>query len=239
MREWRGKRYWLVGASEGLGRGLAFALSRVGAEVIVSDATRAPLDGLVEALPGKARAVAVDVTDRASVEAAANEAGEIDGLVYLAGAYWPMTAGDWDTGRAEEMADINFTGAMRTLGAVIGPMRARGRGHIVLTGSVATSRLPGALGFAASKAAVISLAESLRADLEGTGIEVQLVNPGFVRGDRSDAHDLPASLIMDADAAARSYFEHMNGDAFRRNFPWGPARLLGLGRLLPGWAFRR
>ncbi len=126
MKTWTGKRYWLVGASEGLGRAVAHSLSRVGAEVIVSARSQDRLDDLVAELPGKASAQVVDVSDSASVAAAADAVGEIDGLVYLAGVYWPLGAQDWDAEKNEMMADINFTGAMRTVGAVLPGMVARG-----------------------------------------------------------------------------------------------------------------
>ncbi|MDH3265161.1 MAG: SDR family NAD(P)-dependent oxidoreductase, partial [Paracoccaceae bacterium] len=96
MRDWQGRRYWLVGASEGLGRALAHRLSRAGVELILSARNAERLEELVAELPGPARAVAVDVASRASVEKAAAAAGEIDGLVYLAGVYWPMTAQEWN-----------------------------------------------------------------------------------------------------------------------------------------------
>ena len=119
MREWRGKRYWLIGASEGLGRELAVQLSRVGAEVIVSARSADRLESLVGELPGKGTAVTVDVSDRASVEAAAKEAGDIDGMVYLAGLYDPMTAKEWDAGKVETMVDVNLGGCVRAIGAVL------------------------------------------------------------------------------------------------------------------------
>ena len=85
MKDWTGKRYWLVGASEGLGRELALTMSRAGVEVIVSARSEDRLKDLVDELPGKASYVTVDVTDRAAVEAAAKDVGPIDGMVYLAG----------------------------------------------------------------------------------------------------------------------------------------------------------
>ena len=74
MKNWQGKRYWLVGASEGLGREVAFTLSRAGAEVIVSARSEDRLKDLVAELPGKASYITVDVADRAAVEKAAAEA---------------------------------------------------------------------------------------------------------------------------------------------------------------------
>ncbi|MCU0908655.1 MAG: SDR family oxidoreductase, partial [Rhodobacteraceae bacterium] len=110
MRRLKGKRYWLVGASEGLGRSLAVKLARAGAEVIVSARSADRLADLVAELGAPARAVAVDVSDRASVEAAAAEVGDIDGVVYLAGVYWPQSAPKWNAAQVEAMCDINFTG---------------------------------------------------------------------------------------------------------------------------------
>ena len=76
MRNWIGKRYWLVGASEGLGRALAHKISAAGAEVIVSARSRERLDSLVAELPGKAHAVTVDISDSTSCAAAAEEETE-------------------------------------------------------------------------------------------------------------------------------------------------------------------
>ena len=83
MAEWQGKRYWLVGASEGLGREVAKCMSRAGAEVIVSARSEDRLKSLVEELPGKASYVTVDVADMDDVKRAAAEVGQIDGMVYL------------------------------------------------------------------------------------------------------------------------------------------------------------
>ena len=80
MRDWAGKRYWLVGASEGLGAALAHQLARAGVEVIVSARSQDKLDALVAELPGNASAQVVDVSDRASVEAAASAVGDVDGV---------------------------------------------------------------------------------------------------------------------------------------------------------------
>jgi NADP-dependent 3-hydroxy acid dehydrogenase YdfG len=238
MRQWQGKRYWLVGASEGLGRALAHNLSRAGAEVIVSARTADRLASLVAELPGKASYVAVDVSDRKAVEAAARQIGHIDGMVYLAGVYWPMKAQDWDNEKAEMMAEINYLGASRAVGAVIGPMVGRGEGHIVLTGSLSGFRgLPGAIGYGASKAGIMHLAESMQADLRGSGIAVQLVNPGFIETRLTEKNDFRMPFIMQADAAAQVMFEHMNDTAFKKSFPTLFSWLFRLSQFLPDWAY--
>jgi NADP-dependent 3-hydroxy acid dehydrogenase YdfG len=110
MREWSGKRYWLVGASEGLGKALAERLSRCGAEVIVSARSEEKLKAVVAELPGRASYVTVDIADSDSVAAAVEQVGEIDGVVFLAGLATLLKAQDWDTDKVEQMFDVNLTG---------------------------------------------------------------------------------------------------------------------------------
>ena len=220
MRDWKGKTYWIVGASEGLGRAVAEALSRLGVSLVVSARSGDRLDELVEALPGRARAVEIDVTDQKSVEAAAAEAGEIDGMVYLAGVYWPMESQEWNTEQAVAMTEVNYIGAQRVLGAVLPAMLERDAGHIVLTGSPTGFRgLPGGQGYIPSKSAVMSMAECLNADLRNTGIDVQLVNPGFIRTRLTDKNDFEMPFIMDPEPAADHVVAAMTAARFQTNFP--------------------
>lgn len=238
--EWQGKRYWLIGASEGLGRALAMTLSRAGAEVIVSARSQDRLDALVAELPGKSRAVAVDVTDRHAVEQAAQDIGPIDGMIYLAGVYWPMAAQDWNSDQAEAMAEINFLGGIRAVGAVLPGMIDRGQGHIVLTGSLSGFRgLPGAIGYSASKAGLMALGESMQADLRKSPIRVQLANPGFIKTRLTDKNDFRMPFIMTPEEAAQDMFELMNSDAFKRSFPMLFSWVFRLSQFLPDWAYYR
>ena len=220
MRRWKGKRYWLVGASEGLGRALALRMSKAGCELVLSARGAERLEAVAAELPGPAQVVPVDVADLASVRAAAEAAGEIDGVVYLAGVYWPFAAQEWDVEQAEAMADVNFTGALRVLGCVVPAMVARGSGHVVITGSLAGFRgLPGSIGYGSGKAGVMHLAESMQCDLRGTGVEVQLANPGFIRTRLTDKNDFRMPALMEPDDAARRMFEHMATRRFARSFP--------------------
>lgn len=240
MKEWAGKRYWLVGASEGLGLAVAERLNRLGCEVILSARSAERLDEAVARMPGKARAVPVDVGDSASVLAAAEAVGDLDGVVFLAGVYWPMTAKEWDTKAVETMIDVNLTGAARVVGAVLPAMLARGHGHIVLTGSLSGFRgLPRAIGYGASKAGLVSLAESLRCDLAGTGVDVQLANPGFIRTRLTDKNSFNMPQIMEPEAAAVAMVDHMASGRFSRSFPVPFAWVFRLSQLMPDWLYFR
>ena len=240
MRNWAGKRYWLVGASEGLGRELAFAMSRAGSEVIVSARSEDRLKSLVEELPGKASYVTVDVADREAVEAAAAEIGDLDGVVYLAGVYWPMKSTEWDNEKADLMGEINFLGASRVVGSVMAQFVEKNAGHIVLTGSLSGFRgLPGAIGYASSKAGMMALAESMQADLRTSPIEVQLVNPGFIKTRLTDKNDFNMPFIMSAEDAAREMFDHMNTEHFKKSFPMLFSWVFRLSQFMPDWMYYR
>jgi len=240
MRELSGKRYWLVGASEGLGAALARKLSAAGADLVLTARSAERLAALASELPGKAEILPADISDDASMAAAGARLGEVDGVVLLAGVYWPMAAQDWQAEQAVQMADVNFTGYMRALGQVMPQFTARGTGHVVITGSLSGFRgLPGAVGYAASKAGTMVLAESLYADLRGTGIDVQLINPGFIRTRLTDKNDFDMPFIMDADPAADIMLRHMRSHRFKRSFPTGFSLVFRLSQFLPDWLYYR
>lgn len=235
----RGQRWWLIGASEGLGRALAHAMADQGVQLILSGRDAARLQDLASTLPG-AESLVMDVTDDASVHAAAEVAGAVDGVIYLAGAYWPMRAQDWDTARALAMIDVNLAGAVRVTGAVLPAMLARARGHLVLTGSLAAYRgLPGAIGYGASKAGLMNLAQSLQADLHATGVTVQLVNPGFIRTRLTDLNDFSMPFLMEPDQAARHMLRAIRTRRGTTAFPTLFSWLFRAGRLLPDTLWHR
>lgn len=239
-RSFAGRRYWIVGASEGLGRALAAELARAGAALVLSARDETRLRDLADSLPGGADCVACDIGDAASVRAAAGQVGAVDGVVILAGVYWPVDARAWEADKVTAMCDINFTGAARVLGHVVPDMVARGAGHVVLTGSLSGFRgLPGAIGYGASKAAVMALAETMRCDLRSSGVTVQLVNPGFIRTRMTEKNDFPMPFIMDPEPAARRMMAHLRTDRFACNFPTGFSLVFRLGQFLPDWLYYR
>ena len=240
MQIWQGKRYWLVGASDGLGAALAQVMSRAGAEVIVSARSEEKLAKVVDGLSGKASYQVIDISDNDSVKSAAEAVGDIDGLVLLAGVYWPFGAKDWNADQATEMADVNFTGFIRVLGQVVPQMVAKDKGHIVITSSLTGFRgLPGSIGYTASKAATMSLAECMYADLRKTSVKVQVANPGFIKTQLTEKNDFKMPFIMEPELAAREIFKHMNDTVFKKSFPGLFSLLFRGGQFLPDWLYYR
>ncbi|MCT4608977.1 MAG: SDR family NAD(P)-dependent oxidoreductase [Pelagimonas sp.] len=233
------KTYWLVGASEGLGRALAQQLSAQGARLILSARNHDRLNALCAELP-QSRALVLDVTDPQAVRQAAQEVGQIDGVIYNAGAYVPMRATQWDSATALAMCDVNFTGALRVLGEVVPQFVAQGAGDITLVGSLAGYRgLPAAIGYGASKAALVSLAETMRFDLKDSGVVVRLVNPGFIETRLTAKNGFKMPMLMTPEAAAQRVVRAMGRRRFRTDFPAPFSWVMrGLG-YLPDWLVYR
>ena len=215
-----GKRYWIVGASEGLGRTLAEQMSARGARLALSARSQDRLKDLADSLPGEASVHPVDVTSLDMVRDCVRGLGPVDGVVVLSGVYWPMRAGEFDAEKVETMCDVNITGTARVLSQIVPGFVQRDAGHIVLIGSLSGFRgLPGALGYGAAKAGMMHLAENLRAELVNTGVKVQLMNPGFIRTRLTDKNDFDMPFLMEPEDAAGHVIRAMRSNRFQTNFP--------------------
>ena len=240
MSRLAGKRFWLVGASTGIGRCLALRLAQEGAAIVASARDEVSLAALVvEMKPvrtakGGHASVPFDVTDGTGAGEAFERTGEIDGVIYCAGAYEPMSARRPDLAALETVVDVNLTGALRVLAACVPAFCGRGSGHVLLIGSLSGYRgLPGAWGYGATKAALIHLAETLRCDLRGSGVTVQICNPGFVATRLTAKNDFGMPFIMTPEEAAERVVRGMAGRRFEVAFPFAMAAALKVLAALP------
>lgn len=239
MSKFAGKTYWLVGASEGLGRILAKKLDAEGAHLILSARSADRLNSLRDDLTN-AQVIAMDVTDGDAVSKAAKSMTALDGVIYNVGTYDPMPATEWDAQGALKMCDINFTGAMRVLGEAVPKLVKQGSGDITLIGSLAGYRgLPASVGYSASKAALISLAETMRFDLRDSGVVVRVVNPGFIKTRLTDKNSFKMPQLMEPEDAADRVLRAMRSNRFRTDFPAPFAWFIRLVDYLPDWIVYR
>lgn len=234
----KGKHIWLVGASEGIGAALATKLAASGAYVALSSRNVEALQALAGTLAPSPLVVPLDVTDQASVDAAwASLKAEwpvLDMVIYNAGTYEPLDAQHFDLTKIERMMDVNFSGVLRVLSHVLPNFIARNSGHIALVGSVAGYRgLPAALGYGASKSAIIHLAENLKADLAKTDITVQIINPGFVKTRLTEKNDFAMPCIITSEKAADYIMAGLESRSFEIHFPKRFSRILKFLALLP------
>jgi NAD(P)-dependent dehydrogenase (short-subunit alcohol dehydrogenase family) len=199
MRTLQDKRAFITGGASGIGFGIAKALARRGAFVVIADVRPDHIDrALVEVreagLASSIAALTLDVTDRAAFVAVAErmdiELGGIDILVNNAGVGVEgpvLEAGyaDWDYGLG-----VNLGGVINGLQTFLPRMIAHGRGgHVVNVSSLAAAvRMPSNFAiYAAGKAAVLNLSENLREELAGKGIGMSVLCPAFVRSNIHEA----------------------------------------------------
>lgn len=233
MRNFKGKSVWLIGASEGLGRDVAKLLDAQGAKLFLSARNETLLRDLCNEL-NDAVSLPLDVTHAESLQLAYNQIDRLDIMIYNAGAYDPMPTQNWDTNKALRMIDVNLNGCMRAIGITLPDMLKRDSGKIVLIGSLsAYGGLPKAIGYGASKAAVASIAETMRHDLKGTGIDVQLINPGFIKTRLTDKNDFKMPQLLTPRQAAEHVIKGMKRNTFRYDFPWPFSRIIKFFTNLP------
>lgn len=236
MRQWRGKRVWLIGASTGIGKALAEQLHALGATVIVSARQAEALQAFAAAHPGSV-ALPLDVTHGRAVQQAALAAvadGPLDLVCYCAGYYKPMRATAIDLPELLRHHQVNTEGALHVLNAITPAMLARGQGHISFISSVAGFRgLPQSLAYGPTKAALINLAETLYLDLQPHGLGVSVINPGFVETPLTAQNDFHMPALLTPAQAAQAIVQGWSRGEFEIHFPKRFTRVLKLLRLLP------
>ena len=190
-----GKKALITGAARGIGYAFAQRYIAEGAEVAIGDINITRAREAAAALGPKARAVEMDVTDQASIEAAVDQVeaslGGIDILInnaalFTAAPIVEITRADFD-----KVFAINVAGVLFTMQAVAKKMIARGQGgKIINMASQAGRRGEALVGvYCASKAAVISLTQSAGLNLISHGINVNAIAPGVVDGEHWDGVD--------------------------------------------------
>jgi 3-hydroxybutyrate dehydrogenase len=181
----------ITGGGRGIGRAIALAFAREGAQVALAARTTAQVEAVAaeaRALGRKAMAVSCDVADRAQVEAAvratAEALGPIQVLVNNAGIAASAKVTETDDALWEQHLRVNLTGAFYATRAVLPAMVATGWGRIVNIASTAARQgYPYVAAYVASKHGLLGLTRALAVEVVGAGVTVNAICPGFVATD--------------------------------------------------------
>lgn len=170
----------ITGASSGIGEATLRALAGAGFATVAAARRLARCQKLADEVGG--RALALDVTDPASVEALAAELPEVSVIVHSAGgALGQEPIADADEENWRTMYESNVLGVMRVTKALLPALERSGAGHVVVVGSVAGVEVyPGGAGYTAAKHAVHAVVQTLRLELLDKEIRVTEIAPGLV-----------------------------------------------------------
>jgi short-subunit dehydrogenase len=183
--ELKGKRLLLSGATGGLGRAIAEALAREGADLVLSSRRKQELEELARSLPGgsdRHEVIVADLARAGAAEKLVEDAGSLDGLV--ANAALPATGRleRFTTEEVERALRVNFESPILMARALAPRLTEKGEGHLVFIASLAGKvGSPRSSLYNATKFGLRGFAFGLREDLYPLGVGVSVVSPGFVR----------------------------------------------------------
>ncbi len=244
---WKDKIVLLTGASSGIGEAIAEAVARQGAKVGLLARRTDLLNELAarcESHGASARVFACDVTNESEVADAAqsmrDEFGRIDIVICNAGIGGPKHAREITAGDVKKVFDVNFMGAVNTVAATLPQMIEHGSGHLVAISSLAGIRgLPRSAAYSASKGAMTNFFESLRLDLIGSGVDVTVIEPGFILTPLTANRKNKLPFLMKLEDAVPLFLKAIERRKRFAAFPWQLATFVRLGRVFPGWLYDR
>lgn len=242
IKDWQGKTVWLIGASSGIGRALAYEFSARGATLILSARRETVLHTLAKTLGKQHQVLALDISKEQSVinavDSLKQQAVNIDSMICLAGAYEPMPIADIDSDTQQSIINTNINGTLHVVRHTLPVLRQQQQAQLVIYGSVAGYRgLPMGQPYSASKAALINLAESLFIEERPHQIDVKLINSGFVDTPLTQKNRFKMPMMISVDEAAQSIIKGLGKSAFEIHFPKRFTYVMKALRLLPNRLF--
>lgn len=218
---------WITGGGSGIGRALALSYSKQGAKVWISGRDLAKLEQVVAEAQGYGAAITpyeLDVTDKEACHKAFTEIDSqsvgLDRVILCAGNHIEMPLAEFSHKTCQSLMDVNYYGVTHLLDAILPVFLKRDQGQIGVVASLAGYRgLPVAAAYGASKAALIALTESLRVESVNTGVDIRLINPGFVKSPLTDKNEFEMPFLVEADVAADMIVKGLDTKRFEIRFP--------------------
>lgn len=252
VSEITGKKIWITGAGSGIGRSLALSLACAGNHVVISGRNQDKLETVRALAPSNISTLVCDVSDDTANDAVrgdlASQVGSLDIAIFNAGHCEYVENGQLRTDLFRRVYEVNVFGVVNSAVIAIPLLRRNGkassdpqqRSQIVGIASLSTIvGLPRAEAYGSSKASMNYLLESLRLDIANQGIDVTVVNPGFVKTPMTDVNDFPMPFLMNADTAAQRIIAGIARRKLKLQFPKRLHYTLALAASMPGLWYRR
>ena len=236
------KNIWITGASSGIGKALAIKFVNEGWQVAAS-ARRENLLKELNSNHSNIHSFPLDVKDESETKKVFQDIVEkfktVDICVFCTGIHDPESEKKLSNEKIREIMETNFFGTVNCIMAVNKFFRDKRNGHISIVSSVAGYRgLPAASAYCASKAALISLAESLYFDFKRFNVRVSVVNPGFIKTPMTDKNEFPMPMIKSPEYAAEKMFIGLTKkNTFEIHFPKTFTIIVKLLKIMPNWLF--
>ncbi len=182
---------------------------------------------------------ALDVRDAAALQSSANDFMQQHGTPNIVIANAGVSRGTLteiadDNKAIQAIFDVNIMGLVNTFAPFIAAMKEKGGGQLVGLASVAGIRgIPGSGAYSASKAAVISYCESLRAEMQHYNIAVSTIAPGYVRTPMTQQNQYKMPFLMDVDVFAERFVNVVKAKARFKIIPWQMGIIARMMRLIP------
>jgi NAD(P)-dependent dehydrogenase (short-subunit alcohol dehydrogenase family) len=186
--------------------------------------------------------VPADVRDARAVRAAADRLrekfGRIDVLIANAGVGATTEATELDPEDVARVISVNVLGAVNSVAAVLPEMATRGSGQLVAISSLSAYRgLRKSAAYCASKASLSSFFESLRIDLIGSGVNVTIIHPGFIKTPLTAGRKADMPFLMELDDAVKKIIRAIEKQKKSYAFPWQLASIVRVAMVMPNFMY--
>jgi len=236
------KSVLITGSSRGIGKELALAYGKQGHSIILIARNEKQLienQKQIIASGGQANYISCDVSKPDDLQAAINEAysiiDRIDIAILNAGIGESISFTKDYPEKLRYIFEVNFFSAVVAMDILVPKMKEQGGGTIAAVGSLADfGGLPGSAAYSTSKIALSHYLESARIELKQHNIRIITIKPGFVKTDMTARHKYPMPFIMNAAKAAKIIINGIDINKNRIYFPFFPAFVVYIFKLLPG-----
>ncbi|MCT4655049.1 MAG: SDR family NAD(P)-dependent oxidoreductase [Cohaesibacter sp.] len=231
------KHVWIIGASSGIGLALAKAYSKAGWSITGSSRNSEVLADLSSHHSSISRLI-LDVNDENCFQHAIEQFRQSNAIpdlvIYCAATYLPGGLTVLTRNDARHHMETNYLGTIGLIEAITPEFSRRGFGHLAIVASLSGyCGLPNAALYGPTKAALINLCETIKPDYEELGLQLSLINPGFVKTPMTDKNTFSMPFLLTSEEAARAIFKGLSKTSFEISFPWQLSMLLKLLQKVP------